>query len=447
MHVQAQAAILPMEETLILIFPSPTKMVTGMLSHGLTHHGHGNNPGTSEEVASNDGNPTANHKINAKIPLNVPILEPQNKDVMARKIWRVIKISLLGFIGLLAFLIVCALSYRAIRQHENSAALAIHTPNGISEAMFVPMGGINQWITIQGTNRDNPVVLFLHGGPGTPTNLLDFSMAPAWTPSFTLVQWDQRGAGKTFGGGGTSATDMTIDRMSQDGIELAQFLRDYLHKEKIIIVGHSWGTILGIHMAKTRPDLFYAYVGAGQVVNAQENEVANYARVLGKARSSGDTKAITELQASGPPPYPAMKALTTQRIWAQVYEHADTYEAAGQANSLYAPGYSLLDLYHALQSIRFTLDTFIGPTMSGPAMKVDLNALGPDFAIPMFIFEAPNDYITSPELAKAYVDTLNASQKEFVMLPAGGHFAVFTHSEDFLKEMNAQVRPLASLRP
>ena len=80
--------------------------------------------------------PTAIHKINAKIPLNVPILEPQNKDVMARKIWRVIKISLLGFIGLLAFLIVCALSYRAIRQHENSAALAIHTPNGISEAMF-----------------------------------------------------------------------------------------------------------------------------------------------------------------------------------------------------------------------------------------------------------------------------------------------------------------------
>jgi pimeloyl-ACP methyl ester carboxylesterase len=370
--------------------------------------------------------------------------DPNKEVTMARKLWRIAKISLLGFLGLIVILIVCGLSYRAIRQHQNSAALAIHTPNGIDEAMFVAVGGINQWITIRGQNRDNPVVLFLHGGPGTPTNLLDFPFAKAWTPTFTLVQWDQRGAGKTFGSGGTAASDMTIDRMAQDGIELTQFLREHLHKDKIIIVGHSWGAILGIHMAKARPELFYAYVGVGQVVNAQVNEALNYARVLDKAKALGDTKAVAELQASGPPPYPAMKALTTQRIWAQTYEHADSYEAAGQASSLYAPGYSMVDLYHAIQSIRFTLNTFIGPSMSGPVMKIDLNALGPDFAIPMFVFAGPDDYITSPDLAKAYVDTLNARQKEFVMLPAGGHFAVFTHSDEFLKEMNSRVRPLAS---
>jgi pimeloyl-ACP methyl ester carboxylesterase len=366
---------------------------------------------------------------------------------MSRKLWRIAKVSLLSLVGLLVILIVLAVSYRAIRQHDNSASLAIHAPNGIDEAMFVPIGGISQWITIRGQNRDNPVVLFLHGGPGTPTNLLDFPFAKAWTPTFTLVQWDQRGAGKTFASGGTSASDMTIDRMAQDGIELTQFLREHLHKDKIIIVGHSWGTILGVHMSKARPDLFYAYVGAGQVVIAQENEALNYKRVLDKAKALGDAKAVAELQASGPPPYPTMKALTTQRIWAQTYEHADSYEAAGQASSLYAPGYSILDLYHAIQSIRFTLDTFIGPTMSGPAMKVDLNTLGPDFAIPIFVFEAPDDYITSPELAKAYVDTLNAPQKEFVMLSAGGHFAVFTHSGAFLKEMNSRLRPLALAPP
>ena len=349
----------------------------------------------------------------------------------------------IGIIALLFILSVFGISYRAYRQHQNSTALASPTPNGVDESMFVPIGGINQWITIRGQNRDNPVVLFLHGGPGTPTNLLDFSMAPAWTPSFILVQWDQRGAGKTFASGGTSATDMTIDRMAQDGIELAQFLRGHLHRDKIIIVGHSWGTILGVHMAKTRPDLFFAYVGAGQVVNAQENETLNYTRVLDKAKALGDTVAIAELEASGPPPYPVMKALTTQRIWAQAFEHADAYVATEQASSLYAPGYSLLDLYHAIQSIRFTLDTFIGASMSGPAMKVDLNALGPDFAIPMFVFAGPDDYITSPALAKAYVDTLNAPQKEFVMLPAGGHFTVFMHPDSFLKEMNSRVRALA----
>jgi pimeloyl-ACP methyl ester carboxylesterase len=366
---------------------------------------------------------------------------------MAHKLWRIAKVSLLSLLGLLLLLIVCAFSYRAIRQQQNSAALAIHTPNGIDEAMFVPIGGIDQWITIRGQDRDNPVVLFLHGGPGTPTNLLDFPFANAWTPSFTLVQWDQRGAGKTFASGGTAASDMSIDRMAQDGIELTQFLRGHLHKDKIIVVGHSWGTILGIHMAKARPDLFYAYVGAGQVANAQENEAVNYARVLAKAKAVGDNKAVAELQASGPPPYPVMKALTTQRIWAQAYEHADSYVATEQASSLYAPGYSLLDLYHAIQSIRFTLNTFIGPSMSGPAMKVDLKSVGPDFAIPIFVFEGPDDYITSPELAKAYVETLSAPKKEFVMLNAGGHFAVFTHSDAFMKEMNTRVRPLALAPP
>jgi pimeloyl-ACP methyl ester carboxylesterase len=366
---------------------------------------------------------------------------------MARKLWRVIKVSLLSLVGLVLLLIIAGLSYRAYRQHQNSTAIAIHAPNGIDEAMFVPIGGINQWITIRGQNRDNPVVLFLHGGPGTPTNLLDFPFGSVWTPSFTLVQWDQRGAGKTFANGGTTATEMTIDRMTQDGIELAQYLRGHLQKNKIIIVGHSWGAILGVHMAKARPDLFYAYVGTGQVAAAQENEALNYARVLQKAHDLGDTKALAELTASGPPPYHAMKALTTQRIWAQAYEHADTYEATGQASSLYAPGYSIGDLYHTIQSIRFTLDTYIGPTMSGPLMSVNLNTLGPDFAIPMFVFEGPDDYITSPELAKTYVDTLSAPQKQFVMLPAGGHFAVFTHAEAFVAEMNSRVRPLAMPPP
>jgi pimeloyl-ACP methyl ester carboxylesterase len=362
---------------------------------------------------------------------------------MARTLWRVIKVLLLSLLGLILVFIVGALSYRAIRQHQNATALAIHTTNGVDESMFVPIGGINQWITIRGQNRDNPVVLFLHGGPGTPTNLLDFAFAKAWTPSFTLVQWDQRGAGKTFANGGTTAAGMTIDRMTQDGIELALYLRRHLQKDKIIIVGHSWGTVLGVHMAKARPDLFSVYVGAGQVVDVPQNESVNYDRLLDKATAQGDTKAMEALKASGPPPHKTMSALRTEQIWATTYEQADSYLAQEQTSSLYAPMYSLKDLYHAIQSIRFTLDTFIGPTMSGSLMSVNLNALGPDFAIPVFVFEGPDDYITSPELAKAYVDTLNAPQKEFVMLPAGGHFAVFTHPEAFVAQVISRVRPLA----
>jgi pimeloyl-ACP methyl ester carboxylesterase len=220
---------------------------------------------------------------------------------MGRKIWKFMRISFLCLLGFVGILIVAALSYRGYRQHQNASALAIHTANGFSESMFVPIGGINQWITIQGQNRDNPVVLFLDGGPGTPTNLLDFSMATAWTPTFTLVQWDQRGAGKTFANGGTSSAEMTIDRMTSDGIELSEFLRDHLPKDKIIIVGHSWGRILGVHMVKAHPELFYANVGTGQEADVQENECAIYSRVLDKAHAVGDSRAIADLQTTGPP--------------------------------------------------------------------------------------------------------------------------------------------------
>jgi pimeloyl-ACP methyl ester carboxylesterase len=138
-----------------------------------------------------------------------------------------------------------------------------------------------------------------------------------------------------------------------------------------------------------------------------------------------------------------MKALTTQRIWAQSYERADSYVAQEQASSLYAPGYSLLDLFHAIQSIRFTVNPFLGPAMNGPLMSVDLKSMGTEFAVPVFVFEGREDYVTPPELAKAYLDGISAPQKQFVLLREGGHFTVFTHSDAFLKQMNLLVRPLA----
>jgi pimeloyl-ACP methyl ester carboxylesterase len=366
---------------------------------------------------------------------------------MLRKLWRVTKIILLSLLGLILILVIGALSYRAIRQHQNATALAIHTPNGIDEAMFVPIGGIQQWITIRGQNRDNPVVLFLHGGPAIASNLMDYSAFIPWTAEFTIVQWDQRGAGKTFGSGGTSITDMTIHRMAQDGLELAELLRTRLHKDRIILVGHSWGSILGIQMAKARPDLFYAYVGTGQVVNAQRNEIVTYERTLERARVLGNSIAIDALRRIGSPPYRSLKDIQTAGRWGQEFEGATTYTNAELASALFAPGYSLHDIYGLGGSLRVTFGSLVGNSLTGPMMSVDLESLGPDFAVPVFVFEGPDDYITSPELAKEYIASINAPRKEFVMLEAGGHFAVVTHPAEFLTEMNSRVRPLALRQP
>ena len=204
--------------------------------------------------------------------------------------------------GVAALLLIVG-SSRAYLEFSTQRLLAIDTPNGIQEAMYVDVGGIRQWIQIRGEDRDNPVLLWLNGGP-------EFSTIPAtprflsWESDFTVVMWDQRGEGKTFQDSGRTVADtMTIERMAQDGIEVAEFLRAHLQKEEIVLLGHSWGSILGVRMIDAHPDLFAAYVGTGQVVNVRRSVEYGYPRVLEIARERGNETAIAQLETVGPPPY------------------------------------------------------------------------------------------------------------------------------------------------
>jgi predicted alpha/beta-fold hydrolase len=151
-------------------------------------------------------------------------------------------------------------------RERNAKQFAIRSAKGVDEAAYIPIGGLQQWVTIRGQDRANPVLLFLHGGPGDVTSCWTFAMFAPWEEHFTVVQWDQRGAGRTLKKSGPAmAPTITVGRMAQDGIELAEYLRKHLGKEKIIVVAHSFGTILGLQMMQSRPDLFYAYVGTGQI--------------------------------------------------------------------------------------------------------------------------------------------------------------------------------------
>lgn len=211
------------------------------------------------------------------------------------------------FMGSVA-VVALALAYPALPQNPAAQALPAHTPERVEEEMFVRIGGIDQWITIKGDDRNSPAVLFLHGGPGDALSPFADAMYAGWEKDFTLVQWDQRGAGRTYGKSGPSIEPtMTVERMVDDGIEVAQFLAKHLNKKKIIIYGGSWGSILGIYMAHARPDLFYAYVGDAQMVNTRKNESTSYARVLEMARAAGDQQAITALTAIGPPPWDSLR--------------------------------------------------------------------------------------------------------------------------------------------
>lgn len=188
---------------------------------------------------------------------------------------------------------------------QNAAAsgcAASATP--IAEEGFVPIGGIEQWITISGERCGNPVVLMLHGGPGNTLSPYADVLFADWRSSFTVVQWDQRGAGRTYGRNPTSAeSTLTVQQMTQDGVAVAEYLVQRLRTPKVIVVGGSWGSILGVHMVKARPDLFHAYVGFAQFVSYRANQSASFAKVVALARGAGDETTTAALETMGSPPW------------------------------------------------------------------------------------------------------------------------------------------------
>jgi pimeloyl-ACP methyl ester carboxylesterase len=343
--------------------------------------------------------------------------------------------------GLMAVLAL-SLAYYALPQDLAPEALTA-APQPVKEEMFVRIGGIDQWITIKGEDRRNPVVLFLHGGPGDAWSPFADAMFQGWEKQLTLVQWDQRGAGRTYGKSGPSIEPtMTVERMAQDGVEVAEFLAKHLDKKKIIIVGGSWGSVLGIHMAHARPDLFYAYVGLAQLVNERKGLSASYARVLELARSAGDQQAITALTAIGPPPWDSIRKWPVYRKWERAYQ-------AKLVTAQLAP-YTLSPAYASPQEQAqyaaaddFSFEHFWGLKMDGPLQDVDLPALGTDFAIPIFILQGQEDLTAMPDLAKAYFDSIKAPRKQFFLVPGTGHGPSAAQLGLTLKVLTEQVRPLA----
>lgn len=322
---------------------------------------------------------------------------------------------------------------------RNAQQYAISSPKGIDEASFVTVGGIEQWITIRGQDRDNPVLLFLHGGPGDVTNPWTFALFAPWERYFSVVQWDQRGAGRTLRKSGRAvAPTITVDRMVQDGIELTEYLRKHLGKEKIIIVGHSFGSILAVRMAKARPDLFYAYVGTGQVADATRSSSVAYDALLKKAKAVGAQRAIEELSHVGPPPYESSDGYRVQHKWANALEGADEFLYGTIGLTLVAPGNSVQDINDSVDGQMLSGDRLVPQTKSiRPA------DLGLEFSIPIFVFQGEEDFTTPTALAQHYLESIKAPRKAFVPVNGGGHFAVFMHSDQFLQELVMRVRPLA----
>lgn len=291
----------------------------------------------------------------------------------------------------------------------------------ISEEAYIPIGGIKQWITIHGDDRSNPIVLVVHGGPGNPLSPVAGSLFGDWEKDLTVVQWDQRGAGRTYSRNGPSDDPgLTVERMAQDGIEVAEYLTQHLGQEKVIIFATSWGSVLGIHMAKARPDLFQAYVGHSQFVAWDTNLATAYDALMARAQAAGDQAAVDTLTELGLPPWPHVSSWPRfRKVYAPYQQAATTAPAAPVSlNPAYASAEEQAQYYEAED---YSFEHLWGFTLSGPLTQVDLPALGTAFGMPMHFVQGEQDLWTMPEVTRAYFETIEAPEKHFHLVEGAGH--------------------------
>jgi proline iminopeptidase len=338
-----------------------------------------------------------------------------------------------------AGLLAGAALLRGLVQGGNRAKA--YLPEGVDDKSWVLLGGLEQWVTIRGRNPENPVLLVLHGGPGAPLSLLAHKAFDGWDEAFTVVNWDQRGAGRTFARHGAAGCGpLSIERMAEDGIDLAEALRQRFPGRPLIVLGISWGSILGVEMIRRRPDLFAAYVGAGQAVDMPRGETLSYFGALDRLRERGRTRDAAALQAIPPPPYASLKAVQTQRklLISTMPEAERRMFRTMVVELLLAPDSRLSDLPAFLRGAKFSTQA-----LWAEFMNWRLADGGRTFGMPMIFLQGELDLQTPTALVSEVTPQLTSPHTELILFTEAGHLAMVTHRDEFLREMIERVRPLA----
>ena len=295
------------------------------------------------------------------------------------------------------------------------------TDKAVDEKGFVRIGGIEQWVRIKGASCAKPVIVVVHGGPGNPNTPLADNLYKAWEKDYTMVQWDQRGAGMTFGRNPVTDDEPLVpERLRDDGVEVARYAAKRYGKRKVILMGGSWGSVIGTYMAKSNPELFCAYVSTAQVVN-RTGERASYEATLALARAANDADSVAKLEALGPPPWTNPRNLGILRRVMRKHEALRT-EPAPKAWWVFSPEYTTAKAeadYTAGEDYSWL--QYVGMKGDGIASKIDLYKLGPKFGVPFYMLQGQEDLLTMPEPSKRYFDFIEAPSKAFILMPRVGH--------------------------
>jgi pimeloyl-ACP methyl ester carboxylesterase len=314
----------------------------------------------------------------------------------------------------------------------------------IDEGLFITINKTEHWIALRGKDVNNPVMLII-SGPGVALS----SIAPffeAWEQDFTLIHWDQPGAGATHSVSPENQDALGIDRLVTDGIEVVEFVRQRLDVDRIVLLGISGGSIVGLRMMQERPNYFSAYVGSGQFVNWAEQDRLSYKLLLEKARLEDNKEAQQELVEIGPPPYEDSTIDEIKSKYASALTEAEMkvfpiFSALmGEALTNPPPTANYIPTGVALENPR-VLATAAYKAIRSELLAFDAHSLPLEFVMPMFFFQGESDLYSVTSSVQAYENKIAAPIRKTIVIAGGGHSVIWLR-EQFLIELNRHVRPV-----
>lgn len=303
----------------------------------------------------------------------------------------------------------------------------IPSPNAIERLETIDIGGIKQWISIRSYDRNNPVLLVLHGGPGDVTMPKSWYFQRGWEEYFTVVQWDQRGAGKTYAENDPKVIEetLTIPQMISDTEEVILWLRKEFQQDKIFLLGHSWGSFLGLTMADRHPEWLHAYIGVGQGTDVPESERRGWAFAMEQAKKDNNNEAIKELNSIAPYAVEGeqvkLENLYLQRKWLNYYGGAiyGRNSFSHEAAALYlSPEYSEQDIQAASKGGQQSANKLLADVI-----MLDLTSIT-ELKCPIILLNGRHDYNVSSEVAAEWFETLQAPYKKLIWFERSGHMVM-----------------------
>lgn len=319
-----------------------------------------------------------------------------------------------------------------------SENMAKELPMSKFEEEYIPVNGIDHFLLHYPKAPDAPVLLFLHGGPGSFESLFAYELDEIWGDMFTHVHWDQRGAGKTLRRNKKTGMPESVEQMLDDLHGVVGYLQRKYHTNKVVILGHSWGSLLGSLYALRYPQNVLSYIGVGQVVSMVENEKTAYQEVLERAKKAGNQKHIRALENMGgyPPRDPELllKLLPKVRKIQEAYDNGPV-SGSGLGEMLKtirrSPSFQWGDLISFMRIMK------VNRPLHLQMLSFNLCDSTPQYNMPVHYILGEADTIAPTSLGKAYYDMISAPGKSLTIIPDAGHNPMYERPDEFAAALRA----------